>query len=141
MRRFFCQRTLPVGGLEADKVAVGAEGVEQFAVDGRRGCEPRGSWALVRVADFADARGPGLLAVRDFQCPDELVVDALVAHQVEALADDRGRRVAVADVLDLPEQLGPVLGPFLEQARFLRDAVALGPAPLGPIGSASRQGE
>ena len=64
----------------------------------------------------------------------EFVVQAPVAQNINTIPHDGGRRVAVANVLSLPNQPRAILGPFLKQAGFGGDTVPLRSAPLGPVG-------
>ena len=128
---------LAVGGVHADEVAVGPEGVDAVAVHGRGGAGGRVLRPLVR-ADLPELRRPELLAVLRAQGGDELVVLAPVGGQVDAVAGHGHGPVPAAEVGRLPGELRPVLRPLLEQAGFGRDAVAVRPAPLGPVGRADR---
>src|SRR5215207_784464 len=130
---------LAAAGFEAGEVSVRAERVDEVSVNGRGGAGLRVGRVLVRVADVADAGRPDRLSVPSRDGLDELVLHAAVAHQVDARPDDHRRRVAVPDVVHLPEQPRPPGRPLLEEAALPRHAVARRPAPLGPVGGRSRR--
>src|SRR5262249_32256571 len=62
-------------------------------------------------------------------------------HRVDGAADDRRAGEAEARLVGLPHELGAFLRPVLQQPRFLRDPVAVGAAPLRPVGGGGGQGE
>src|SRR5581483_10259084 len=116
--------------LQAGQVTVGPQSIQQRSVHRRRRASRRVRRLLLRGPDAAEARRPELLAILHVERLDELVLAALVAQHEEARADDGGRRVARADLLELPEQLRALLRPLFEQTRLLRDPVSLRAAPL-----------
>ena len=61
--------------------------------------------------------------------------------RVERVADDGGGGVADRRRPEGPEELGAVLGPGLEQAGFLGHVVAVGAAPLRPVGGGGEPGQ
>ena len=106
---------------------------ENVALHRRRGA----SAGILRpsvAAGFAETLGPNLLAVLYVARLHEFVVGALVAQEIEAVADNGGSGETEIDVGDLPELLRSFFRPLFEQAGFLRNAVALRPTPLRPIG-------
>ncbi len=118
------------GGVEADQIAIGAQGVDQPIGDGRRAAGAVG----VRRADLGC---PDFLARVGVERDHKLgFVSAIrpVSHGVDAPAGDRDRRVALADPLDLPEELRALGGPVPIQAGLGADPVAAWTAELGPIG-------
>src|SRR5262245_21122 len=127
---------LAVGGAGADQVAVGAKGVEAVAV--HRGRRARTGIAGSGVlADRPDLGGPQQPTDLDIESVKELLV-ALAAHEEDAATGNGRRGVTAAKVRRLPEQLRPVPGPLLEQARFGRDAGAVRSAPTRPIAGVLR---
>src|SRR6185503_6854251 len=113
-------------GIQADRVALAAERVEQAAVERRRRARPGEVPRGARVG-----KPPGKLAGLGIEAVDG-VAAADVAHRVEALAEDGERRVADAEV-GAPLQLrrgGERLGPPVALGR---DAVRVGPAPARPV--------
>jgi len=63
----------------------------------------------------------------------------LIAEQVKSLGHHCGRRVAGTNIGAFPNQFGSFLWPFFEQSGFLRNAVAVRTAPLGPFIGSNRQ--
>src|SRR5262249_60071310 len=93
-----------LAGIDADQVALLADGVDAVAVNGRGGPE---------VAAFpADLDGPEDLAGVAVQ-GEEPGHGPLVAQRVDALAGDGQAGVAAADARPLPHELRPALGPAL----------------------------
>ena len=120
--------------LHAGQIAVGAERVERFTLHGRRGAGGREVGILLGIAHLAETSLPNPFAVLDGERLNELVMQSLVAQQIEPVRDDGGCRVARPDIGHFPVQFRTFLGPFFQQAGFLREAVAIWPAPLRPVG-------
>src|SRR5271157_3114757 len=64
---------------------------------------------------------------------DELLL-TLLALNVETVAGDGGAGETLAQILRLPQQARPALGPRVKQAGFRGLSIAVRPAPLRPIG-------
>ena len=84
------------------------------AVYGRCGPRHRIWRLLIRSAHGAQARAPYDLAVTRGAGVHELFVHALIADEIQAIADDHRGSVAIAGIVDLPQQFRSVLGPLLE---------------------------
>ena len=125
---------LPAGPIEAYQIAGWSQHVEPVAVHGR------GAARSVAVAILVIAGNPGcpeLLAVVGVQCQHQLATFTL-PQDVEPVADDGRSGIAAAGIRERPDQGRPLSGPGLHQAGFPGDVVAVGTAPLRPIGSHSR---
>src|SRR5262249_49094324 len=106
----------PLGGVEADEVAVLADGVDPFAVHGRGAAR-----AGVTAAGLADRRRPELGAAGAVD-GEHLAGAAGVAHGEDAVAGDGNGREALAQAGRLPDEFRAVLGPLGQQAGLFRDA-------------------
>src|SRR5262249_18722370 len=116
--------------VDADEVAVAAEGVKAVAIDGRRATR---AVAPTTVAEERADLGPPELRLR-LQIDGEDVFGVFEsAQRVERVADDRRPGEAEPRVLVRPEQLRAFLRPRLQQAFLLGDIGAVGPAELRPI--------
>ena len=114
--------------LEAHQVALGAQAVDQRAVDGRRRARPR----VAVLPDRPDLGLPELLAVGRGQ-GDDVLAALQVPHREEAVAADRQARISRPETGHLPGQSGAVGVPLLQQVGIGRLAVAVGPPELGPV--------
>src|SRR5262249_7799526 len=65
---------------------------------------------------------------------EQVLVAVAGAGDVDPLADDGGTGVAGAGVLEGPVELGPAVGPHLEQTLLGGMAIAVGAEPLRPVG-------
>src|SRR4030095_12231749 len=81
----------------------------------------------------SQARGPDFLPVSNTQSLEVFILQPFVAKYVNSLPLDGRRSVARSDISDLPNQFRSFLRPLLEQARLVRNAVALRSAPLLPV--------
>src|SRR5262249_11103802 len=99
-----------------------------FAVH-RRG---RARAVVTDPGQVAEPGLPRLFAVPGVEAEDVLVV-APGADDVDLPGGDRGRGVTAAQALGLPQQLGAVPGPLLEQAGFGGDAGTVRAAPGRPV--------
>ena len=135
----FLPARLARAGLKTDQVAIRAERVKEFP--GHRWRRAGGGKVgfLRRISDVAEARPPDPFAVLDRERLDELVLQPLVAQQVETVSGHGGRRVAAPGFGDLPNQFRSLLRPFLEQAGLAGYSVSLRPAPLRPVVGQDRQ--
>ena len=132
----------PLLGIETHELPRVGDAVDEGAVDGRRRAR------AVVAAGVADLRRPENLAGVAVETDEEgrvplVLLVAHLTHRVDAFADDREARPAVADVLALlvlvrvlgvPEELRSPVGPGGHEAAFRRDAVPVRAAPLRPIG-------
>ena len=120
----------------ADQIAVARQHVEQFAVN--RGSGARAFPLLVPVfVRLPDLRLPERLAGGVVEA-EEVFVAAFrdrgrIAHGEDLAGRHRHAGIAAAGPLGLPQQ-GRTSLPFLEQSRFRGHAVAIGAAPLRPVG-------
>src|ERR1019366_9951317 len=71
---------------------------------------------------------------------DELLV-TLLALSEETVSGDGGAGKSLPQILRLPEQARPALGPLGKQAGIRRFSIAVSPAPLRPIGGGRTDGE
>ena len=132
---------LPARRFQARQVAIGAQRIEQRAIDSR--CRPgRGKRGhLVRIPNFPEPGGPHLFTILRRERLHEFVVQAAIAQNIDTIPHDGGRCVAIADILRLPNESRPCLGPFLQQAGFGRNPIPLRSAPLRPVGGVRDQGK
>src|SRR5262249_49577465 len=116
--------------------ALSAQRVHEGTIDSR--CRPRSCAPLIEVKreyrpELYRPEFPDCLGVLDIKA-EEILIALTAAHRVESITYNGRTGIADAGVLEGPEQLGPFLRPRLEQPSLLRNAVAIGTAPLWPVG-------
>ena len=121
-------------GFEASEDADVAEGVDEFAIEGRGA-----AWAAAPTEGIifggAGAADFGLPALFPFGGIDADHVAAVFAgpEGVEEAIADREGRIADAGFAEFPLHFGATFGPALEQLLWRGVAIAIRAAPLGPI--------
>ncbi len=113
-------------------VARRANHVNHVAVHGRRRARAFAALTLGAASQAARIGLPNLLAVRLIQREDDNRIVHLASGE-DLTIGDRHRRMPVTHGRYLPRQRRPALGPFLQQARLLRNVVARRPMKLRPI--------
>src|SRR6266852_4415327 len=79
--------------LHARQIAIRAKSVEGLGLDSRRRACSGEIGILLRITDFAEARGPNPFAVLDGKRLYEFILQAVVSKQVEPLPNYRRGRV------------------------------------------------
>src|SRR5262249_20019311 len=121
-------------GVHADEIAHAADRVDQAVINGRGGA---GASVPLVLQGLADRSGPPLFALLVQR--DEEFLPVARPDGINLPAEDGRSGVAVAGVLERPDERRSLLGPGLEQAFFLGDAIAVGAAPLRPVSALSGQ--
>jgi len=116
-----------VGGVEAEEVAILAEGDERIAGDGGLGA---GAGVATAAAGLADFGFPEHLAI-EVEGFDVAGIGLIALGEDLTIGDGHGGEAA-AHAFGFPEEGGAAAGPLFEEAGFGGDAVAFGALPLGP---------
>src|SRR5262249_32724075 len=108
----------PLDAINADEIAVAAEGVQAVAVHRGRAVRP---FAPRRMAEqFADLGAPRLARLLALQVEGDDVFRIVEAtHRVHHIADDGRPGVTHAGVLVSPQQCRPALRPLLHETHLL----------------------
>src|SRR5207248_5451616 len=121
------------GRCHAQQISIRTQDIKELALDRRCGSSSGIRWLLIWIAYLANPRRPNLAPIFRRSAFNELILEAFVAKQIKAISNHRRRRVTRSHVRDLPNQLWPVLRPFLEQTSFLGNSISLRSAPLRRI--------